>query len=1190
MFQKEIDRDIKGVVKVGQNNEQVMKPELDEYVVTNELRGYFGDFFTAYQKGIVGHTDKMGVWISGFFGSGKSHFLKILSYLLENRTIDSKPAVNYFDDKMEDAMVLAEMKQAGDISTDVILFNIDSKSDSDAKSDKEAIVKVFMKVFNEKQGFCGSIPWLADLERQMVKDGTYEAFKGEFKTIAGKEWAEAREDLFFEEDAILQALVNTTKMSLEAAQKWYNKAEENYNYSLSIETFAKRVRDYMQNKGKNHHLVFLVDEIGQYIGDSSQLMLNLQTVTEDLGTLCGGKVWVIVTSQQDLDAVIKTKGIGSNTKDIDFSKIQGRFNTRITLSSANVDEVIKKRILAKTLTAKSSLELLYQQKSSILKNLITFSADTAEMKNYAHEEDFVNVYPFIPYQFHLLQSVFTGIRIHGASGKSLSEGERSLLSAFQESAIRYAEDEMGVLVPFSAFYETIEAFLDSNIRTVISHAEQNTRLFPQDIELLKLLFLIKYPKEMPSTMENMATLLLRHVDEDKLDRKKQIEDSLKRLIRETLIQKNGEEYVFLTHEEQDVNKEIKNMRVDGADVLQKVGDILFAEIYPDKKFKYSNRYDFAFNTLLDDRARGAQNNEMGIQIITPYYEGSMDITQQGFKLLSARENNVIVRLQGTTAFLEEVEEALKIQAYLRLKSGSTISQAIEDIKTRKARETSKRFERAKLMMEEGLKTAEIYVSSQLLEIKDKNPVERLNDAFRVLVDTLYHKINYIKAFVETDKELYDILQQQTVQLSLIENDSNKLAVDEIDEHIGRNTTRNIPVTVRSAITLFSKAPYGWREKDISAILLKLFKMQEIRLQYNSEYIAVNDKDSINYLTKRDYTEKVLIKKREKIPPKLINNVKTLCKDLFNYSSLPGDEDSLMERFKDFVGNEISLIRELLVRYEKVNYPGKKIMVEGRQAFEKIIHIKDVKVFFEKANELNDDFIDYEEGAEVVKTFFKNQKKYFDDALEKIAIFDANKTYVLDEQAIAIIGQIKSIIQQEKPYGNIPKLPGLIEEFSQRFVELLEVECKPVREVIDGDWQKVKAEVNQYEFKDQLLGKFNTLFNDLLTRIDGANNFYEAIAMKEESDRIKLRCFTDISREIEKRERMANIEKQKTTGVVNEVSKKAEYVARKTVNVSINNMLHGANTIENQADIERMLSGIRKRLEAELKENIIIKLV
>src|SRR5699024_5218471 len=129
-----------------------------------------------------------------------------------------------------------------------------------------------------------------------------------------------------------------------------------------------------------HHVIFLVDEVGQYIGDDVGLMLNLQTVVEDLGTYCGGKAWVIVTSQQDIDSITRVKGN-------DFSKIQGRFKTRISLSSANVDEVIQKRLLDKKESAYETLKLYYIEKESVLKNLITFSK-TAEMKNYESNDNF----------------------------------------------------------------------------------------------------------------------------------------------------------------------------------------------------------------------------------------------------------------------------------------------------------------------------------------------------------------------------------------------------------------------------------------------------------------------------------------------------------------------------------------------------------------------------------------------------------------------------------------------------------------------------------------------------------------------------------------------------------------------------------------------------------------------------------
>lgn len=610
MFAKPIDRDLQGVIIVGQDETANVKQELEEYVVTRELQKHFADFFAAYKTGITGNTSKTGVWISGFFGSGKSHFLKILSYILENKEIAGKKAIDYFvdDNKIADPMVLADMQLAANTPTDVVLFNIDSKSDSNSKQNKDAIVNVFLKVFNEMQGYCGAMPFLADLERRLNEEGKYEEFKQKFEENYGDAWVDSRQDFDFIQDDIVDTLMDMDFMSEAAARNWCEKAAE--PYKISIEDFAKRVKAYIDRKGNNHHVAFLVDEVGQYIGDDSNLMLNLQTVREELGKECNGKAWVIVTSQQDIDSITKVKGN-------DFSKIQGRFDTRISLSSANVDEVIKKRILDKKDTAAQMLRLLYGQKATTIKNKIVFN-DGVEKKLYADENDFALVYPFVPYQFNLLASVLTSIRTHGASGKHLSEGERSMLAMFKESAMDYKEHEEGTLIPFHAFYDALENFLDHSHRGVIIKAYDNSFINPDHktkdvfaINVLKTLFMIKYVNDVEANIDNITSLMISDIEDDRIELKAKVEDALKVLMRQMLVQRNGEIYVFLTDEEQEINREIESQNVEMAEVINKASEMIFEDIFTDKKYRYpafNGRYAFPFNSTVDDRPYKANQN------------------------------------------------------------------------------------------------------------------------------------------------------------------------------------------------------------------------------------------------------------------------------------------------------------------------------------------------------------------------------------------------------------------------------------------------------------------------------------------------------------------------------------------------------------------------------------------------------
>ena len=314
----------------------------------------FRSFFSAYRKSVSQPTENIGVWITGFFGSGKSHFLKILGYLLSNEEVAGKHAIEYFDDKIQDATIKADMELSAKQNNLVVLFNIDAKASVNAKNKNASIMETMLGAFNEKLGYFGSLPWLAEFERNLDNDGLYESFKTKFKERTNKDWTDARRIALLHTDQIANILSELKGITKESALTYIKDAQN--NFSLSIEEFSKIVSEYINKTGRR--VVFLIDEVGQFIGSRGELMLGLQTVEEELGKACKGKAWIAVTSQQEIKDLVD--GANRNAQ-MDFSKIQGRFATRLMMPSSNADEVIKKRLLDKTDDARNYLGTLYQQ-------------------------------------------------------------------------------------------------------------------------------------------------------------------------------------------------------------------------------------------------------------------------------------------------------------------------------------------------------------------------------------------------------------------------------------------------------------------------------------------------------------------------------------------------------------------------------------------------------------------------------------------------------------------------------------------------------------------------------------------------------------------------------------------------------------------------------------------------------------
>lgn len=1047
MFQKDINRDINGVVKVAQDDEKSLHQELSEYIITKELRRHFRTFFDNYTKAIDQPTDKMGVWISGFFGSGKSHFLKMLSYLLSNQEVQGVPAIDYFKDKFDDPMMYAQAVKCVSIPTESILFNIDIEGP--LNKDKTAVLRTFAKMFYNHCGFYGDDLKIAKLERFIDRQGKTEEFRQKFEEVNGGPWVETRDSFAFFEDDVVDVLQSVLGMSEQAARNWFNGEETN---ELSIAQLVSDIKEYVDSKGDKFRLLFMVDEVGQYIGDDGDLMINLQSLVEELGAKCMGKVWVMVTSQEAIDSVVKIAGD-------DFSKIQGRFNTRLSLSSSSVDEVIKKRVLAKTEEADQLLHMVYDKEQAVLKNLFVFNDSVLDIKGFADSGEFVATFPFIPYQFIIIQKVLAEIRKHGNSGKHLSGGERSMLSGFQEAAQKVQDKDENALLPFYLFYDTVHTFLESAIRRVIDRcqnaADNHDGIEPQDVAVLKLLYLVRYIDDIKANIDNIATLMVDDIRTDKIALRASVTASLERLQSQNYVSRNGDTYAFLTDEEQDVAVDIKNTVVDSNQITQSIAQTVFGDIYPAKKFKHG-RYDFSYDQYIDETLNGSASGGIRLRVITVASDHYKDSDQQ-LIMESQVNNEAIVVLSGDTPYYDELEQAMKIRKYVKQKNVSQLPETIQDIIRKRQQQARHLEDRAKGYLEKAIVDAKVVVHGEIMAIKAGSAKDKLDAALGGLVESVYSKLNMVNHFVESDADILAILNGSAdADLSLVGSGANNEdALNEISQWLELKSV-GPTISMGDVQRRYQAIPYGWKEIDIAALIARLIAQQKISIKYGGAVVAKDDRRLVDYLRKKSEVDKAVVARRIAPSEDLMRKSISFLRDYLGAMDIPSDEDGLVRFVLNTFETKLAHYQGLLDQYAQNRYPEKEQVTTARDLAQDILsQRKDNVALLNRMVQKQDDLLDSSEDMEGVELFFKSQRTVFDEAVKQMNRVSRERDYFSTEpDTQEVFRTISGILAMPKPYNRIGELPELIAKVKAAYQALLDLKKEEVAETIRQCMQDV----------------------------------------------------------------------------------------------------------------------------------------
>ena len=1188
MFAKSINREIKPVVKPGQVDDATVKLELQEYVVTQELQKHFAAFFSNYHRGIGADTDRIGVWISGFFGSGKSHFLKMLSYLISDKEVAGKPALEYFieDDKITDPKVLADIRAAESVSTDVILFDIASKSRTSSAAARDVITMVFLRAFNEKLGYSYQYPRMADLERKLDSEGKLQNFRGRVEELEGSSWDDAVAGIDLAQDSFVQALVEQGVMSEESARSWCDRVGE--EYSISTEDFAKLVRKHIESKGNDHHVVFCVDEVGQYIGDDSNMMLDLQTLEHDLAVQCHGKAWILVTAQEAIDKI-------QVVNNVDFSKIQGRFDTRLSLSSSDVAEVVKKRILKKNAEAQAELETFYPRKSDALDTLLKFSGDMPEMKLYENAADFAEVYPFVPYQFNLLGKVLDAVRLFSSPGKNSSYGERSMLSMYLSTAKSLQDQEEGILVPFNAFYQGLSALVDHETAIAITNAQRNNSLNPDhaetcfEVEVLKVLFMIKNVREFDKpTVQNIATLMASRMNEDRYQLENRLETALKKLVQEQLVQNLGDNYVFLTNEEQEVNREIASRRPEDSEMNRELATLIFDENYRADKYRYpylNGRYSFGFNRKIDGYdALSRPDNSITVKIITSRGD---DADEARLKMLSSGESGdhtIFVQLHDDTRLNNELRMMLQIQNYLRSGTAGRITK-YRAICEAKQEEVEERRQNVKVFLKQALSEADIYVYGSKLSGGSRDFETRLNDALKQQVERLFNHLTDIDKSV-SEQDIGKLFADAGQMRLGGDGTGNSRALDDVRTRIERNSlSRTVTTSLKTLLGIFTKEPYGFLPVDVEWLVARLFADGILTLTMNHEQLSLSSRNAQEFqrlFTRVESQERLLCDIRKHATDKQKRLVRDMMRDLFEKGVSSDDDEQLMADLKKECTDLREELRRQQATYREEPYlPGKRTVNAGIALMTSLIDPTTTESFYTALENAQEDYQDFKETYESLRDFFNaGQIKVFREAHDAVELYMRNQSRIDDGEVKNAAEGMRKILSMAEPYDKIRNLAVLHTTFQEKYRELLDRKSEPVKDYVADCYGRVLQHLNTLRCKEHYWSSVIAERDDALEKICSTNNLGDLELAKLDANRTKINWINTIDQYEAAHQPVVQTPAAKVSGGAPAKAAPAAPVRRR-VTISIQEVTDESWQINNAAELDAYIEKLRHALKQKL---------
>ncbi len=859
IFDTKIHERIEAVVKVADRDPFILLSELKNLVVTPQWERHLRSILEAYSDAFDREDEHdIGIWISGFFGSGKSLLMKVLGLLLEGGEIQGEVLHDLFLNRLSQAsteraditrfLAICQRK----IATSLVGGNLHARQ---AKVTDPLSVITF-KLFAESRGYTNNWAFAWAIEYHIDLKGRTQAFRTLANETSGVEWEEIAQD----SDVYGEILNTAAAQILPELFSGPAAVAEAVNTAFLLGIDAKGLIERLHRwcitrdqGGVRHKMLVQLDELGQWIrggSNTTDKLMEVQALVETASRLGQGRIWIAVTAHGDVQE------LQSNVQQSLYATINQRFAIQCKLTNEDINAVVQERLLRKKATAASVLREQFQQHSGEL-------IDLGSLKNprrvYAppDEQNFAQYYPYFPWTVTAIPNIVKGIAQSTGRDEALTGSNRTMISIVQAGIIDtkgLLDAPIGRILSLVDLYEQLSGDAPSETRTDLSRITVNVQHAKElTANVARVLYLLGRDQNIPCTLDNITRALVYSFHVNMSTLRTEVETELQRLIDAGYAKKVGETYSFLSTQQRTFQKKIREREAALYDEVYELSQKL-KEYDSDDVFRFESvpvkgvagAREKLLKVELDTRVIRNPNNpaaNVTVRVYSPL-QRLLDTEIQSDEVLKQRSNenpnSFLLRMGESKDFRRILARAIATREII----DDTMRKAGNDPEKKVAEQASDDAEQYKNDVRDALSNAMrgsvLFFRGSIYSLMDgTSPNNAVRNTLSHLLPEIYSQFAYLPHRV--------VNEEAAVKAALRENTANedlqKLGVFTNDGQLNGSCTLlstlrgKLPQAendqgIISADTLRSdleKPPFGWDGNAVKVGLALLLRAAQCRL-------------------------------------------------------------------------------------------------------------------------------------------------------------------------------------------------------------------------------------------------------------------------------------------------------------------------------------------------------------------------